>query len=123
MAVEISRTCEPKDIALKSFFLGPQAENGPWIRELVQKMLSNWFEWRRSINAEDGCAISDADRAEPEFMRRRADFEANLMELMGRFEKEVPKFSPRYVGHIRGFAAQPQQYLARILASRRGDRR
>lgn len=92
--------CDDRDIAMKSFFLGPQAENGPWLEQLMDEVLESWFGWRRGLFPEDGRAISDADIANPEFQGRRARFEGALRELMARFEGEVPKFSPRYVGHM-----------------------
>ena len=95
-----SSSCDPKDAALKSFFLGPQAENGPWVAGMLVRALGQWFEWRSSLFPEDGRAVSRDDKASEEFRERERVFEAKFSELMTRFEAEVPKFSPRYVGHM-----------------------
>ena len=92
--------CDPKEIALKSLFLGPQAENGVWVKPLVGDLFESWFTWRKSRFPEDGAAISAEDMQSPEFQARRKSFETGLHELISRFEGEVPKFSPRYVGHM-----------------------
>jgi len=41
--------CPPEEIAMKSFFLGPQAENGPWMNEVVKEIFDLWYEWRKSL--------------------------------------------------------------------------
>lgn len=93
-------SCDPKDVALKSFFLGPQAENAPWVREEIDALFDHWFAWRRRLHPEDGEAVSDEERASPAFDGKRRRMAALLKELMKRLEAEVPKFSPRYVGHM-----------------------
>lgn len=92
--------CTPEDISLKSLFLGPQSENRLWLAGMVEGLLGRWFSWRRRIYPEDGSAISLADQALPAFQERRARFAASLDQLTSRFEAEMPKFSPRYVGHM-----------------------
>lgn len=92
--------CTPDEIALKSFFLGPQAENGPWVREVLGELFDAWFEWRRALYPEDGPAITDSDLQTPEFLERRADIRDRVAEIMKRLQNEVPSFSPRYIGHM-----------------------
>jgi glutamate/tyrosine decarboxylase-like PLP-dependent enzyme len=92
--------CDPEEIALKSFFLGPQAENADWVIHLVQNILGHWAKWRRELYPDDGNAISPANQITPEFLDRKAKFEGLALDLFKRFEAEVPKFSPRYVGHM-----------------------
>ncbi|MBA2660716.1 MAG: decarboxylase [Bradymonadaceae bacterium] len=100
MKDEQTPACDPRDIALKSFFLGPQSENASWFEALIGRVFRHWFGWRRSIYPQDGCAISVADQTTPEFEARRARFGAELDVLLARFEDEVPKFSPRYFAHM-----------------------
>lgn len=95
-----SKSCSPHDVALKSFFLGPQAENAGWVATCVISIFERWFDWRRRLYHEDGHAISHADQNMPEFVARRENLERILKDLMERFEDEVPKFSPRYIGHM-----------------------
>ncbi|MGZ6393883.1 MAG: pyridoxal phosphate-dependent decarboxylase family protein [Pseudobdellovibrionaceae bacterium] len=92
--------CSPADVSLKSFFLGPKAENGEWVTEEVTAVLKRWFEWRRNLFPEDGRAISASDLQMKEFQIKRADSQKNIEELLNRFENEIPKFSPRYIGHM-----------------------
>jgi glutamate/tyrosine decarboxylase-like PLP-dependent enzyme len=92
--------CDSKEIALKSFFLGPQAENAAWVMDLLSGVFERWTNWRKSLFPKDGRAISTQDQNSKNFMERRRAFEATTQELLTRLEKEVPKFSPRYVGHM-----------------------
>lgn len=92
--------CDPAEVALKTFFLGPQAENGRWLSSVIHEILSKWFLWRKSVYPEDGHAISKFDQNIPEFLERQKAFEAYVRKLCRLFENEMPKFSPRYMGHM-----------------------
>lgn len=92
--------CSVQDISTKSFFLGPQAENGAWFGKLVDDILERWLKWRRRLYPADGAAISVEDLAAPAFQDRQREFEKLAVELSERFESEIPKFSPRYMGHM-----------------------
>ncbi|MFU8804597.1 MAG: decarboxylase, partial [Bradymonadaceae bacterium] len=100
MSDEKPSACDPRDIALKSFFLGPQSENAAWFETLIARVFQHWFRWRRSVFPDDGCAITAADQLTPEFEVRRQRFAGELDDLLARFEAEVPKFSPRYFAHM-----------------------
>lgn len=95
-----SHVCSPEDVALKSFFLGPQAENAPWIQDLVTHVFTNWFEWRKSNFTSDGRAVSDLDVQTDLFQAHIHEFKSEVDELLNRFQKEVPSYSPRYMGHM-----------------------
>ena len=101
------RGCDPDDVAIKSFFLGPQAENADWFRAVFEHIVETYLEWRRRIHADDGRAISVADRAMPQFVEKRRVFRSLVHELLQRFEREVPKFSPRYIGHMFSETSMP----------------
>ena len=73
--------CDPKDISLKGFFLGPQAENSEWVRDLLIGLLNDWFAWRKKIFPEDGCAISKVDQQTQEFIEGRKRFSATAREI------------------------------------------
>lgn len=92
--------CDAPDIALKSFFLGPQAENAAWVSAALLEILERWYGWRRQKYPNDGAAISVADQNTPEFQARKKHFLDLVDEICHRFEAEVPKFSPRYIGHM-----------------------
>lgn len=92
--------CESNEIALKSFFLGPQAENQDWVYRQMNIIFQSWFEWRQNFRPEDGVAISVQDMHDSEYLKRVARTGELLKELTHRFENEIPKFSPRYIGHM-----------------------
>ena len=92
--------CSPEDIALKSFFLGPQSENAVWSHELILHLFKQWYSWRKNLYAEDGRAITEEDQLSDLFTERKALFRRELDTLIDRFQNEVPSFSPRYIGHM-----------------------
>ena len=94
------KMCSPQEASLKSFFLGPQAENADWLRHEVIDILDHWFQWRKDFFPEDGKAISRRDQNSPEFQIKRKLMATALEDLYRRFESEVPQFSPRYIGHM-----------------------
>lgn len=94
------KNCSPVEVSLKSFFLGPQAENGRWLREQIDTLLDEWFTWRRQCFPEDGRAISTSDKEVREFVDRQNQIGKCLYEITKRFEDEFPKFAPRYIGHM-----------------------
>ena len=103
----MSKSCKPEDIALKSLFLGPQSENAIWLKASIDELFTRWFEWRQGRFVEDGRAISPQDQASPEFKKSRKQMTSVLGELSARFEEEVPKYSPRYIGHMFSEVALP----------------
>lgn len=92
--------CHPKDIALKTFFLGPQSENSSWLKQAVSSILEEWFEWRKSRYPLDGRAISEEDQQSHEFLSRKEMLQKHLQTLVHRFQEEVPHGSPRYIDHM-----------------------
>lgn len=94
------KNCKSEEVALKSLFLGPQAENREWVTAQINSLLESWFQWRQNFRPEDGHAISSEDIQTPDFIRRRDHTETVLRSLTKRFEQEIPKFSPRYIGHM-----------------------
>lgn len=92
--------CAPEDISLKTFFLGPQAENREWVMGAVEHLFREWFRWRQNCFPGDGEAISIDNRRLPEFLAKQNQLMDHLKSLIRRFEDEVPKFTPRYVGHM-----------------------
>jgi glutamate/tyrosine decarboxylase-like PLP-dependent enzyme len=94
------QTKENETLEIKSFFLGPQAENAPWVNDLVKSIMRHWFDRRRSLFGEDPITISKGDQRRTQFRQKIALIRASVEELTARFEKEVPAFSPRYIGHM-----------------------
>lgn len=98
IADEVS--CRAEEAALKGLFLGPQAENREWVATQIGSLLGSWFEWRQKFRPEDGPAISSRDMKTLEYIARKTHTEQVLKDLAARFEMEIPKFSPRYIGHM-----------------------
>jgi glutamate/tyrosine decarboxylase-like PLP-dependent enzyme len=94
------KNCDPRDIAIKSFFLGPQSENSEWLKSKWIAILDNWIDWRRGLFPHDGLAISPQDQANESFKAALNKLETELNSILHDLEKETPKFSPRYIGHM-----------------------
>jgi glutamate/tyrosine decarboxylase-like PLP-dependent enzyme len=92
--------CTPSNIKLKSNFLGPKAENGNWLEKNIVSIFSKWCNWRRYRFPEDGRSISSKDMELDEFKIYQDKIFELQDSLSKRFEKEVPKYSPRYLGHM-----------------------
>lgn len=115
MREEKQESCSQKDIAIKTIFLGPQAENISHAAEVFAHILHRWGQYRRSRFPADGMSISFMDQTSVEFQKlQNASFQ-ELNELMSLFEDEIPKFSPRYFGHMFSEISLPALY-ASILA-------
>ncbi len=89
-----------KHFAADAYFLGSKSENGPWVRGEFQAILDHWFDWRRSLFDEDPEAISEAWRLSPAFLREREVLGQELRRLLDMLRSEVPKYTPRYIGHM-----------------------
>lgn len=94
------KNCDPRDIAIKSFFLGPQSENGEWLKKKWISILENWISWRRDLFPGDGAAISAEDQNNANFKAALKKLENELDSVLHELENETPKFSPRYIGHM-----------------------
>lgn len=83
-----------------AYFLGPKSENAAWVRGEFQAILDHWFDWRRSLFGDDPTAISEQRRLSPDFLREREVLGQQLRVLRELLCSEVPKYTPRYVGHM-----------------------
>lgn len=92
--------CDPDEVAIKSFFLGPKAENRQWLNVVLRDIFSRWFDWRSAYTGQDGVSISKIDQSTTQFIARQRRTHAVIQNILKRFEDEIPKFSPRYIGHM-----------------------
>ena len=99
--------CDPRDIAIKSFFLGPQSENADWLRRKWVEILDNWIAWRNSRFPNDGHSISNEDRECVAFQESIGRMDQALSEILKDLEGETPKFTPRYIGHMVSEVSMP----------------
>jgi glutamate/tyrosine decarboxylase-like PLP-dependent enzyme len=92
--------CKSDEIALKSFFLGPQAENADFITQETSWIMKSWINWRKNRFPEDGVAISDSDKNDIQFKANQKKFHIEIEKFLEKLSQEIPKFSPRYIGHM-----------------------
>lgn len=101
----------------RAYFLGPKSENQAWVRSEIQSILGHWFRWRKDLFPDDQQVITNEDRTSPEFLLSRERMAQGLEELNGLLADEIPKFTPRYVGHMVSELALPaiMGHLAMLL--------
>lgn len=99
--------CDPRDVAIKSFFLGPQSENAEWLRSKWIEILDGWIGWRNSRFPNDGRSISELDQQNDAFQKAVGRMDRALNEVLKDLEGETPKFSPRYIGHMVSEVSMP----------------
>ncbi len=92
--------CDPRDVAIKSFFLGPQCENKDWLRSKWIEILDNWMAWRSSRFPSDGQSISQQDRESESFKGSLNRLDQAVSGILRDLESETIKFTPRYIGHM-----------------------
>jgi glutamate/tyrosine decarboxylase-like PLP-dependent enzyme len=113
----MSQHPDERAAALRSWFLGPHAENEQLFRELIEETLRDHFSWRKSFHPEDPPAISTAARRSPVHAASVAELRADLKELADELKHGVPFFSPRYKAHMIGdqtMAAQLGYFTAML---------
>ena len=85
---------------LDPFFLGPAAENGQLLEDLVVEFLRDHVHWRRSFHPEDGRRIAPSASTRPDYLEFQARIRTELYSLSAELKQAVPFFHPRYVGHM-----------------------
>ena len=89
-----------KTFASDAYFLGPKSENAAWVRAEFQAILDHWFDWRRSLFMDDPSPLSPERRMSVEFLKEREHLAQQLRILREMLCAEVPKYTPRYNGHM-----------------------
>lgn len=95
---------------LYSWFLGPKAENGDILEQLVLEAVRDTVFWRRNFHPEDESLISQAAKRDDAFQDSIAVLHEHFLTLLANLKRDVPFFSPRYIGHMLG-----DQLLAAML--------
>lgn len=96
-----------------AWFAGPKSENGDWFAGAVQRIVADYYAWRRNYFPEDCVVVDSAARRDAEVFRDH--FEDRLIELLARLKHDVPFHSPRYAGHM--IAEQTLPGIAGYLAA------
>jgi glutamate/tyrosine decarboxylase-like PLP-dependent enzyme len=89
-----------KPFASDAYFLGPKSENAAWVRAEFQAILDHWFDWRRSLFMDDPSPLSPERRMSVEFLKEREHLAQQLRTLREMLCSEIPKYTPRYNGHM-----------------------
>lgn len=85
---------------LKSWFLGPHAENQDAFEKLLLEAFRDYCHWRKNFHPEDPSVISAKDRLSPDFVKYYESLRDRLFEMLAQLKRSVPFFSPRYLGHM-----------------------
>ncbi len=89
-----------RDGALRSWFLGPRAENAELFERLVTEALRDHVFWRRNHHPEDGFTIREHDKRTAGYEEAVATLTQELLGLLSRLKRDIPFFSGRYKGHM-----------------------
>ena len=103
--------------ALRSWFLGPRAENADLLERLVTEALRDHVFWRRNYHPEDGFTILETDRRTRGYDAAVATLTQELLGLLADLKRDVPFFSGRYKGHMlseQTIAAQVAYFAAML---------
>jgi glutamate/tyrosine decarboxylase-like PLP-dependent enzyme len=111
---KLQDNCSEDEVALKSLFLGPQGENLDQVQEIFAHLLARWSKYRKSRFPSDGLAITSENQVSEQFQDKRKQLSVGLDSLLDQFEQEVPKFSPRYLGHMLSEVSLPALYGALV---------
>jgi tyrosine decarboxylase len=102
---------------LYSWFLGPKAENADLLERLVLEALRDCVFWRRNFHPEDDIIITEKVKREDAFQDSLALVRQEFLTLLANLKRDVPFYSPRYIGHMLGDQLLPAiaAYFAAML--------
>ena len=105
------------DEEIYSWFLGPKAENADALERLVLDALRDCIFWRRNFHPEDESLITEKVKRESEFQDSQALLRQELINLLAHLKRDIPFYSPRYIGHMLGDQLLPALvgYFAAML--------
>ncbi|MGC8465066.1 MAG: pyridoxal phosphate-dependent decarboxylase family protein [Acidimicrobiales bacterium] len=88
-----------------AYLPGPKGENSELLKVLFDRVLDDYFHWRRNYYPSDPAVTTSAERTL--FREEHSDLEEKLFELLGRLRRSFPFYSPRYLAHQQGEVAIP----------------
>jgi hypothetical protein len=105
------------DKKLYSWFLGPKAENADILEKLMLEALRDCVFWRRNFHPEDDILITEKIQREDSFQDSLALLRQEFLTLLANLKRDVPFYSPRYIGHMLGDQLLPAivAYFAAML--------
>ena len=102
---------------LYSWFLGPKAENADLLERLILEALRDVVFWRRNFHPEDDIIITEKCKREDAFQDSLALVRQEFLTLLANLKRDIPFYSPRYIGHMLGDQLLPAiaAYFAAML--------
>jgi glutamate/tyrosine decarboxylase-like PLP-dependent enzyme len=102
---------------LYSWFLGPKAENADALERLILEALRDCVFWRRNFHPEDAIIITEKCKREDAFQDSLALIRQEFQTLLANLKRDIPFYSPRYIGHMLGDQLLPAiaAYFAAML--------
>ncbi len=88
-----------------AFFPGPKGESGQYVKGLFDRVLDDYFHWRRNYYPADGTLVSPVGMEG--FQRERSDLDERVDEMLSRLRRSFPFYSPRYIAHQQGETTIP----------------
>lgn len=95
-----SSSCPPGEALLKSYFLAPNAENRNTLLHGVRGLFEQWFDWRQSAHPEDGPFFDKSELTSRQYVIAEEQMHRKLLAVGAKFMAEIPRHSPRYIGHM-----------------------
>jgi glutamate/tyrosine decarboxylase-like PLP-dependent enzyme len=105
--------------SLATWFLGPKAENGDLLRQLLDRAVQGQIADRRAYQPKDPAWVTEDIKQSPAYKDGVAALEAALAGLVRRLQGSVPFYSYRYQAHMLWDTTLPAVvgYLAAMLAN------
>lgn len=100
-----------------SWFLGPKAENADLLERMMLEAVRDCVFWRRNFHPEDEILITEQVKRKDAFQDSVALLQQSFQELLARLKRDIPFYSPRYIGHMLGEQLLPAilGYMAAML--------
>lgn len=85
----------------EGLFLGPQAENHRFFKDILSFLIDEHIHWRRNFHPEDVPSITLQDQSRRDFIASQQKVQETLFQLSSRLKQSsLPWHSPRYLGHM-----------------------
>ncbi|NUM88674.1 MAG: hypothetical protein HUU37_05680 [Bdellovibrionales bacterium] len=92
--------CSPNEAALKAFFVAPQAENRDILEKGLAMALRHWIQWRKRMFSRDGTSVTPEEKKSLPYRQAVARTLREIHRVSRAFHGELPRHSPRYIGHM-----------------------
>lgn len=83
---------------LLAWFLGPKAENGELLEEVILQVLRDYLHWRRNYFPEDPAVVTR--QISPDLRENLDVFSEKITGVIAELRRNFPFYSPRYLAHM-----------------------